>query len=281
MYPGSKSSLNEKGRVAGSPLNAVTLLLSAVVVVALLLLSVKNLFLDVKSVPLPAWERSSLLTESPFNSNHPNPLRNQIALYARLKRAGFLPKVALNIGLEGNAWGELVQSLFSNVRVYVVAVAVSSDKYRFPYIQGDLAYIKPSYSSFNRNQTVPRTAGSAVQSYSIDEVVQSIEQPDVVRIRLAKDALAILRAASNVLSNAELVILETNFLDGHANDFAKPLALLGYLHSLGFQLLDIGEFLKFAVETYTPAIEPVTFALVRKDSIIWKKVHELVGLSLK
>ena len=257
-------------KAGASLFSSGVVLLSTVIVAALVFFSVYRTIVPEVPVRVPAWSTA----DSPEKLELVE-FASQISGYSRLKALGFTPKVALDLGASSGHWGAFVREQLS-VSPFLLSISKKNASIAtgFPSVVVDAVAIKrPKHRLGLALGSNERQA-----SYTVDDVCKEIPPASLLRIQSMEDAVEVLEGASNVLSNAEVVIVELHFMDGYANKYTKPLVLLDYLNKKGFQLHDIFEYLKFLATEYSKNIDRAAFVLVRKNSNLIPSLHKAVKI---
>ena len=261
-------------KTVGSLFSLGVVALSAAIVAALTFFSVYYVVVPEAPVQPPKWTTISLKDKLSLHS-----FDGQLSGYERLKALGFSPKAVLDLGASSGHWGALMKERFSASPFLVsfssTARGNTSLATGFPTIVVDAASVK------KRRNGIGTMVGAREVPFlsTIDELCNELPPASMLRISSAEDLIDILEGASKVIANAEVMVLELNLMDGHANKNTKPLVLLDYLNRKGFLLYDVLEYLKFFATEYSPLIDRATFLLLRKNSNLIPVLNKIAKLT--
>jgi hypothetical protein len=242
-----------------SCLACISIAISWALVATLLFYCIYNVLKPLPLIEMPSWHM-----DSKPESGGTGVLETQRGGYLRLKSLGFNPSVALDIGGNNGNWGSLLKDVYGT-KTFLIGNDDKLCTYGFPYVIVEIEKIKQGRRRNFAGSSHPKE-GDAVSSYQIDDLARFIPRPNIIRFNATIDSLDILAGAVESLKYAQVIIVNTRVLDGHVNSITKPLKILTFLNTLGFQLLDIMEFLKFMTPKYERAMNEVSLVLVQKNS---------------
>lgn len=223
---------------------------------------------EIDAPALPEWTLENL----PPISQAQNPLFTQQNGYERLKKLGFTPSIALEIGAANGNWAKLVSDVFTGInQAYLISASLNATEVvshsGFPYVSIDLDQLKAS-------------AGRLGNYYKVDRMVAPLPKAQLVRFNVHENCIAVLDGAAAILLDAEVLIVETELSAGHGDARTRSIAVLSYLAKRGFQLIDVLEFLKFVHHTsYVSAIDHVTLVLVHKQSALQQAIYRAAAVT--
>jgi FkbM family methyltransferase len=199
-----------------------------------------------------------------------------------IKRLGFDPKLALDIGAYQGEWALSFAEVFPSAEVLMVeAQPEKKDKLEGVIKENaNLSYHIALLSSedgkqlfFNENETASHVTNSrgsntkAVISESLDEIIKrkTLRYPDFLKLDVQGFEIEVLNGGKKCLAIAEFCLLEVTMIDlGNAT---LVLDVMNFMDSNGFQLYDITQLMR----------RPFDKALFQSDFLFIKKTSSLIA----
>jgi FkbM family methyltransferase len=199
-----------------------------------------------------------------------------------IKRLGFHPKLALDVGAYEGDWALSFAEVFVSSEVLMIeGQPKKRDKLENICKQNrnlsyHIALISPEDGKkllFDENETashVTNTIGSntkEVVSESLDEIIKrnGLKYPDFLKLDVQGFEIEVLSGGRQCLGNAEFCLLEVTMID--LGNTTLVLDVMNYMDSRGFQLYDITQLMR----------RPFDKALFQSDFLFIKKTSSLVA----
>lgn len=221
-----------------------------------------------------------VLTSSIFGLSHEERLRF-------FKKRGFRPKIIYDIGAHHGDWTRSIQSIFPRANFYMFEAneqhAPQLEKVGHPFFLGVLGSHNGPVTFFSINGTGDSIFRELTYLYekgscheetktmsTLKKVVQDnqLPLPDLIKIDVQGAEKMIIEGSIEVITNAEIILLETNIL--RYNEQA-PLAaeVITLMDKIGYNILDIAE-LHYLTERSITELIQVDFIFVKKNSSLFR-----------
>jgi FkbM family methyltransferase len=180
------------------------------------------------------------------------------ACLAAMKRRGFKPKVAIDVGAYSGEWTLSLRQLFPETRVLMVepqparrerlqALTHVHDGVEFaPVLLGAAAAAGVAFYQAETGSSVLRDCGNAnaqstaMEMTTLDAVSGGtpFEHPDFLKLDVQGYELEVLKGAEQVLRSVEAVMMEVNLIAVYQG---APLIheVIGYMAARGFRVYDV------------------------------------------
>lgn len=201
---------------------------------------------------------------------------SQYYALSTLKRLGFTPSIAIDIGAYHGSWSREYLRLFPrttnlllvepnpysysilsnnlidlrsisrNVEVLDIALGKESQAQRKFFAMETGSSFYPELSPYSREEVNVRTS-------SLDQVVADTQftSPDIIKIDTQGSELEILQGSSHVLGTLSVLQLEVSIVPSNRGGVLYQ-DVLDFLHNLGFFLFDVNQLIR------------------RKDGVLWQ-----------
>jgi FkbM family methyltransferase len=226
----------------------------------------------------------------------PPPLKQKIKLacgapdtaacLAAMKRRGFHPKVAIDVGAYAGEWTLSLRQLFSDTRILMVepqaarrerlqALAQGHETVEFaPVLLGPAAANRVTFYQAETGSSVLRDPGNnsaqstAMEMTTLDAAVRAtpFERADFLKLDVQGYELEVLKGAEQVLPSVEAVMMEVNLIAIYQG---APLAdeAVAFMAARGFRVYDVCTFFR----------RPHDFALWQIDMVFVRATSPLMA----
>ena len=202
-----------------------------------------------------------------------------------LKKRGYIPKVAIDIGAYEGHWTVDFLEIFPEAKVLLLEGQPSKEIYlkdltkKFPNVSYNIALLSAEDNKkvlFNENETASQINVLATDfelqnantktTVTVDTLVKKLAFPSASFMKLDVQGyeIEILKGAIETISTVEVCMLEVTLLtmgDG------SPLIieLINFMDNLGFQMYDISQFIK---RPFDKAMYQMDVFFVKKNSFL-------------
>ena len=215
----------------------------------------------------------------------------------KIRDWNFLPHTILDVGANRGIWSCQAYKIFEETKPAMFAVEASTDyvpfldKLPLEYFitlvgskEGMVNFYELKNSTGNsifvENNKVFESVGAKQKLMrTLDGIIASkgtaLQKPIIFKLDVQGAEIEVLRGANRVLKDTELLILETSVLEYNKG---APLAteVIAYLHSVGFELLDIVEAeRKRGPGVRRGVLNQVDFAFVQQNSTLFRTANEI------
>lgn len=201
---------------------------------------------------------------------------------ARMKRNGFEPRVAIDVGAYNGEWTRLCKTLFPAAEVLLVeplrarsaelsqlVAELPGTRYERTLLGSSVREDVPFHESETASSVLKEVHRDGEPSTylpmtTLDALVQGsvFTEPDMIKLDVQGYELEVLRGAEHALQSVEAVIAEVNLIAIHEGA-ALAHELIGYLAGHDFRLYDIPTFYR---RPYDDALWQIDAVFVRATS---------------
>ena len=195
-----------------------------------------------------------------------------------IRRLGFKPQFALDIGAYQGEWALSFTEVFSTAKVLMIEAQLQKKDQlqRLCSINQNLTTHIALLSAedgkvlyFDENETASHVASSAssntkeVTSESLDEIIKKkgLGYPDFLKLDVQGYEIEVLNGGKQCLAQAEFCLLEVTMID--LGNSALVLEVMNYMDVQGFQLYDITQLMR---RPYDKALFQSDFLFIKKSS---------------
>jgi FkbM family methyltransferase len=196
-----------------------------------------------------------------------------------MKRLGFNPSFALDIGAHAGSWTIDFKEVFSDCTILMFEALeektallqkVKESYSNTDYHIGLLSAEDAKQYSFHKDETASHVSLTSAEgnitlkSESLDAVIerkQLKKMPDFIKIDVQGFELEVLKGGSKCLQNAQCCMMEVSLLDLDGSPLV--LEMMNFMNSYNFQLYDITQFMR---RPYDKALFQCDFIFIKKDS---------------
>jgi FkbM family methyltransferase len=201
---------------------------------------------------------------------------------AAMKRRGYHPRVAVDIGAYAGDWTISLRRLFPDTRILMIepqasrrprlqALAQAHDGVEFaPALLGRAAADRVTFYEAETGSSVLRDPGNtaaqstAMEMTTLDAVVHTtpFEHADFLKLDVQGYELEVLKGAEQVLASVEAVMMEVNLIEVYKG---APLAneAVAFMAERGFRVYDVCTFFR---RPYDHALWQIDMVFVRATS---------------
>jgi FkbM family methyltransferase len=196
-----------------------------------------------------------------------------------MKRLGFNPSFALDIGAHAGDWTIDFKEVFPDSDILMFEALeektallqkIKESHSNTDYHIGLLSAEDGKEYSFHKDETASHVSLTSnggnvtLKSESLDAIIerkQLKKLPDVIKIDVQGFELEVLKGGNKCLQNAACCMLEVSLLD--LDGTPMVLEIMNFMDSFNFQLYDITQFMR---RPYDKALFQCDFIFIKKDS---------------
>lgn len=195
-----------------------------------------------------------------------------------LKRLGFRPKLAVDVGAYHGEWTIEFLSVFPDSMVLMCEAQPDKARVlkgvcaRYPMAQCQMAVLGAAEDQeviFSEDETAShvvragQSQGTVRKTETLDAVLakRKLPVPDLIKLDVQGYELEVLKGASNALAGARFCLLEVALIDyGHDNPLIFE--VMRFMDERGFRPYDIAQMMR---RPYDQALDQIDLLFVRKD----------------